>query len=171
MKKEKLKRIAVIGLPGSGKSTFALKLGKLLNIPVHHLDAHCFSGRVRKDQNEFIAIQQELVSQESWIIEGCSITTLEMRFARADTIIYLHFPRLLCAWRVFKRVLTINQDLSNSGCANFVNWALLQYIWNFKKEKSMRIEELKKQYPNLVFYEFRSSQELEKFLKNVMEEE
>jgi adenylate kinase family enzyme len=33
MKKERPKRIAIIGLPGGGKSTFASKLGKILNIP------------------------------------------------------------------------------------------------------------------------------------------
>jgi hypothetical protein len=66
-------------------------------------------------------------------------------------------------------VFSIDQNLSNSGCANFVNWALLKYIWNFKKEKSARIIELKNQYPDLVFHDFQSSRELEKFLLNVTE--
>ncbi|MFW5904155.1 MAG: AAA family ATPase [Candidatus Saliniplasma sp.] len=33
-------KIAIIGSPGSGKSTFAKKLGKKLNIPVYHLDSY-----------------------------------------------------------------------------------------------------------------------------------
>ena len=33
-----MKRVVIIGLPGSGKSTFAIELGEKLNIPVHHLD-------------------------------------------------------------------------------------------------------------------------------------
>jgi adenylate kinase family enzyme len=65
MNRETPKRIAIIGPPGSGKSTFAVKLGKLLNISVHHLDTHCFIGRTKRDQKEFAAIQQELVDQES----------------------------------------------------------------------------------------------------------
>ncbi len=36
------KRFAVIGLPGSGKSTFAMLLGKALNIPAHHFDSYLF---------------------------------------------------------------------------------------------------------------------------------
>ncbi len=36
------KKFSLIGLPGSGKSTFASKLGKILDIPVHHLDRHMF---------------------------------------------------------------------------------------------------------------------------------
>jgi adenylate kinase family enzyme len=167
MVQDNLKRIAIIGLPGSGKSTLACKLGKFFNIPVYHLDKHLFINDIRRDQKEFISIQQQLVDQDAWIIEGCSITTLEMRFARADVILYLRFPRLLCAWRVFKRALTIDQDLSYSGCANFVNWTLLKYIWNFEKEKSMRIEELKNLYPNVRFEVFHNSKEMKKFFKDL----
>ena len=60
------------------------------NIPVHHLDRHMFeAGGKKKDKQEFIAIQKALLAEESWIIEGCSYSTLEMRFARADTNFYL----------------------------------------------------------------------------------
>ena len=55
MEKEKLKRIAVIGLPGSEKSTFATRLGKTLSIPVHHLDKHMFDGRIKRDKQEFLS--------------------------------------------------------------------------------------------------------------------
>jgi adenylate kinase family enzyme len=160
------KRIAIIGLPGSGKSTLAGKLGKFLNIPVHHLDRHLFVNNVRTDQKEFVSIQQGLVNQESWIIEGCSITTLEMRFARADMILYLRFSRLFCAWRVFKRALFFDQEVSSSGCAETVSWALLKYIWNFEKEKRMRIEQLRNLYPHVQFQVFHHPREVVNFLNH-----
>jgi shikimate kinase len=50
MIKENPRRIAIIGLPGSGKSTFSIKLGKLLNIPVYHLDRHVFDGRKKREK-------------------------------------------------------------------------------------------------------------------------
>lgn len=165
--KYKYKRIAIIGLPGSGKSTLAVKLGHLLNLPVHHLDVHCFNGRIKRDEKEFRSLQQNIVDQDSWIIEGCSIKTLEMRFARADLIIYLGFSRYLCIWRVIKRVLTQDKHLSDSGCAFFVNKELLQYIWTFKKEKLGRIEELKNKYNCSNFYNFQNPRELNTFLKEI----
>lgn len=33
-------RIMIMGRPGSGKSTFSIKLQTMLNIPLFHLDKH-----------------------------------------------------------------------------------------------------------------------------------
>ncbi len=167
MKQEIPKKIAIIGVPGSGKSTLACKMGKLMNIPVHHLDTHLFIKDIKRDQKGFISIQQKLVDQDSWIIEGCSIKTLEMRFTRADIVIYLRFSRILCAWRVIKRSFTIDQKLSNSGCASSINWELLKYIWNFEKEKNKRIEELKNLYPQVKVEVFHTPREVKNFLRNL----
>lgn len=167
MTQDKLKRIAVIGLPGSGKSTFAIKLGKILNIPVHHLDRHMFDGRTKRDKQEFLSIKEALINEESWIIEGCSLSTLEMRFARADTIIYFYFPRLLCIWRVCKRLLTFDKSLADTGCLNGINWTLIKYIWNFDRDKRQGIEELRQRYPNVDFLVFRRSQNLDEYLEKL----
>src|SRR5688572_19138597 len=99
------KKIAIIGLPGSGKSTFASKLGKILGIPVHHLDGYMFQPDGQKtDKQQFMSIQQAMLSEDAWIVEGCSFSTFEMRFAKAEVLIYFHFPRLLCFLRMLKRV-------------------------------------------------------------------
>lgn len=132
---EKLKRIAVIGLPGSGKSTFATGLGKKLGIPVHHLDKHMFDGRTKIDRQKFLSIKETLVNEDSWIIEGCSLSTVEMRFARADTIIYFHLSRWLCIWRVLKRLFIVDKKIVDTGCLNGINWGLIKYIWNFDRDK------------------------------------
>ncbi len=33
-----MKKVIVIGCPGSGKSTFSIELSKLVKIPLYHLD-------------------------------------------------------------------------------------------------------------------------------------
>jgi len=126
------------------------------------LDRQCFIGSVKRDPEEFVFLQQKIVDQESWIIEGCAIKTLEMRFERADAVIYLHFSRLLCLWRVCKRSLFPDDVAMQSGCASFVNWTLAEYIWNFTKEKNEKIYSLKNQYPDVPFYEIFSPKEIEK---------
>lgn len=165
MKSKTPKRLAIIGLPGSGKSTFASKLGKLLNLPVHHLDRHMFDGRKKRDKQEFFAVKKALISEETWIIEGCSLSTLEMRFARADTVIYFHFSRLLCVRRLCKRFFSYDQTLADSGCLRGINWPLLKYVWNFDHDKRESIEELRKKYPQVEFLIFHSPHDADKFLE------
>jgi adenylate kinase family enzyme len=167
MRQENPQRIAIIGLPGSGKSTFAIKLGKALNIPVHHLDRHMFDGREKREKSEFLAIKEPLLKEEAWIIEGCSFSTLEMRFARADTVIYLDFPRMLCIWRVCKRLFTFDKHLNETGCLDGINWTLIKYIWNFNGDKRQGIEELSRRYPEVEFLVFHHSRDLNKYLENV----
>lgn len=165
MKKKTPKRIAIVGNPGSGKSTLATRLGMLLNIPVHHLDTHVFVNGNKTAKQELIQVQQKLVDQDSWIIEGCSISTLEMRLEKADMVIYLNIPRMQCIWRVLKRALAFDEKLANSGCVRLANWTLLKYIWNFGKEKSWKIEELKDQYGSKIdFRVIENSRDIEELL-------
>lgn len=95
MKNTCYKKFALIGPPGSGKSTFASKIGKILGIPVHHLDRHMFEpGGKKRDKQEFIEIQKAMLGEKAWVVEGCSFSTFEMRFARADVLIYLYLQSI-----------------------------------------------------------------------------
>lgn len=159
------KKFALIGLPGSGKSTFASKLGKILDIPVHHLDRHMFEpGGKKRDKLEFIEAQKAILNEKAWIVEGCSFSTFEMRFATADVVIYFHFSRLVCFWRLIKRVFNYKSDF---GGLRAINWEILKYTWNFDKEKRARIEELRDKYPRTDFRIFRSPKDADLFLKQI----
>lgn len=167
MRKVHPKKLALIGLPGSGKSTFAVKLGKILHIPVHHLDRHMFepNGK-KKDKKEFIEIQQAMLNEEAWVVEGCSCSTFEMRFAKADVSIYFYFSRLVCFLRLFKRVFNYKKDF---GGLRAVTWEILKYTWNFDKEKRASIEELRQKYPQTEFLIFRSQKDADFFLKSFID--
>ncbi len=156
------RRFAIIGLPGSGKSTFATKLGEILHIPVHHLDRHMFEpGGKKRDKQEFIAIQKEMLEEPAWIVEGCSFSTFEMRFAKADTLIYFHFSRILCYWRIFRRIFNYKKEF---GGLRIINWELLKYIWNFDRYKRTRIEELRQRYPKCQFLIFKHPKDVDLYL-------
>jgi adenylate kinase family enzyme len=158
----KPRRFAIIGLPGSGKSTFAFWLGKQLGLPVHHLDRHVFeSNGKKKDREDFLALQKAMIAEESWIIEGCSFSTFEMRFARADVVIYFFLPRYVCFWRMIRRLFDYEKSF---GGLRKINWELLRYTWNFDREKRDGIEKLVKKYPHLDFRIFTCQKDADQYL-------
>jgi len=138
----------------------------LLDIPVHHLDTHAFINGNKTAKQELIQIQQQLVNEDSWVIEGCSISTLEMRFEKADMVIYLDIPRIQCIWRVLKRCFAFDENLADSGCLRFANWTLIKYIWSFEKDKKPRIDEIKNKYPKLDYCVLKSTKQVNEFFKN-----
>lgn len=162
------KKIAILGPPGSGKSTFAMKLGKKQQIPVHHLDRHMFeeSGK-KKDKQEFIEIQKAMLREESWVVEGCSFSTWGMRFAKADLILYFDFNRPLCIWRLCKRFFDYRKEF---GGLRAITWEILRYTWKFHKEKKPHLQELQRQHPDTELRIFINQKEADRFLSSFASE-
>jgi adenylate kinase family enzyme len=124
-------------------------------------------GGKKRDKKEFLAIQTSILEEDEWIIEGCSFSTFEMRFSKAETVIYFQFSRYICFWRIFKRLFNYKKEFSG---LRVINWELVKYIWKFDKEKGFRIEELKKKYSNLNFYVFRTAKDVDKYLFSLKRE-
>ncbi len=120
----------------------------------------------KKDKQEFIEIQKAMLNEDAWVVEGCSFSTFEMRFAKADVLIYFHFSPLVCFWRMFKRLFNYKRDF---GGLRAITWEILKYTWNFDKEKRARIEELRQQYPQIEFLIFRNQKDADLFLKSCIE--
>ena len=157
------KRIMIFGRPGAGKSTFALNLSQKTGNPLYHLDRYFFvENWVERDKQEFLQIQQSLVDQDRWIIDGNSIRSLGMRYARADLVLYFNYPRWLCYWRVFKRLFIKNPAILDraSGCDEQVSYKLLKYMWSFEERVAQPIQTLQTQYPIVKFMEIRRERDL-----------
>lgn len=161
----------LFGRPGSGKSTYAYALSKATGLPLYHLDKHFYvQNWVERDYQEFLAIQKELGAQDSWVIDGNNTQSLELRWARADTVLYFNYPRWRCYWRVLKRCFTKDARIDDraENCPETISLKLLRYMWSFEQRVAMRIEALRKQYPDVHFYEIRSDKELEGVSKELI---
>jgi adenylate kinase family enzyme len=157
-------RIMIFGIPGSGKSTFAVHLGSRLNLPVFHLDKYFFiKDWQERDYEEFLQIQRGLVEKNAWIIDGNATRSLEMRFSRADSVLYFRFNRFLCLWRIFKRLVFKDHRISDraEGCSENVRLRLIPYLWGFDQRVRLNIQNLRKQYPDALFHELRNQKDLE----------
>ena len=130
-----MQRIAIIGCSGAGKSTLAKTLARKLNLLVIHLDAYYWQpGWQESDRDKWQKINQELIQGDRWVIDGNYGSTMDLRLAAADTIVWLDFNRYLCLWRIVKRYLQYygktRLDMG-TGCLERLNWEFLQYVWNF----------------------------------------
>ena len=66
-----MKRVIVIGCPGSGKTTFAEKLSKITGLPLYYLDAIWHKpDKTHISREEFDQRIQEIFATDKWIIDG-----------------------------------------------------------------------------------------------------
>ena len=76
-----------------------------------------------------------MLAGERWIIDGNYGSTMPMRIARADTVVWLDYPTSLCLGRVFKRWWryrgTARPDMTE-GCPENLNLEFLLYVLNFR---------------------------------------
>ncbi|WP_251127837.1 MULTISPECIES: AAA family ATPase [unclassified Exiguobacterium] len=125
-----MKRIMIIGSGGAGKFTLARQLGERLQLDVYHLDALMWKpGWVMATREERISIQQQLVKKGEWIIDGNFGNTLDLRLQAADTVILIDLPRIVCIYRVLKRVIryrgTTRPDMG-AFCEEKLDFAFLK---------------------------------------------
>ncbi|MCE5342171.1 MAG: topology modulation protein [Eubacteriales bacterium] len=134
-----MERVLIVGCGGSGKSTLARELGSMLSLPIIHLDRLFWQEGWHNVTNDvFDARLAEVLAQPRWIIDGNYDRTLPLRISRCDTVIALNYSRAVCLRSVAKRVLLSHgrtrPDMAG-GCPERVDWAFLQWIWAFNREK------------------------------------
>ena len=170
-----MKRVAIIGPGGSGKSVLARRLGDMLGVEVIHLDALFWKpGWVETDFDEWQRTVEELAGRRSWIIDGNYGRTMEVRLAAADTVIFLDFPRLTCLWRVIKRLLQYwdgsRPDIAPGCDERFDREYLrfLKWIWGYPtRSRPQVMERLERFSKGRQIYILRRPGEVERFLKDV----
>ncbi len=165
------KKIAIIGNPGSGKSTLGLKLHKILGLPLYHLDQYFWKpGWVEPDRDEYQKIHNQLCDRPEWIIEGVSTSFFSYRAEKADVIIFLDIPRYISFYRVFKRALTCWGKVyfsSAKGCPERrPDIKFLTFIWKFNRIRKPIIEDLLEKYKDQKkIFVVRNKKELAELIK------
>ena len=129
-----MKRIHIIGGPGSGKSYAAQKLSERLNCETLDLDAIYWDKNVERDwihadESDRDRELLEFVAKNSWVVEGSYYRWLEPSFKLADRIYVLKPSVWLRDVRIIRRFFRRKFGLEKSKREGFRNnIELLQ--WN-----------------------------------------
>ncbi len=137
-----MKKIIIIGITASGKTTLANKLSKILNIPVYHLDKLFWVEKGGIKQDVFIAQQQDIISTDTWIMDGSfpRSKSLDMRISSADTIVFYDLPLLLILWRQTKRFFKyynkVRPDMGGNNKQKYpFTWKEIKYALNYPTQE------------------------------------
>lgn len=167
-----MKKIAVIGPPGAGKTEFTNALGQILKVEhVYHLDHYFWKpGWTRTSEDERHAIIEELTKPDEWIIEGNFLDTLDTQFAHADLVIWLYLNPFLCFYRVLKRYFSyIGKEVPEiaKGCRDKISLEFLAsiFLYRFIDGREVRKKLQIPDPPELVL--LRTPREVASFLEKI----
>ena len=129
-------RIAIVGISGSGKSTFSRTLAVKTGLPLLHGDQLDWTENWgARGNGELNALHKDWIAQPRWIIEGWIDADRVERLDAADLVIDLDLPGWLCAARVLARMMRgIRREEMPEGCIDrFSRQTLNWVLW--KKER------------------------------------
>ena len=143
-----MKKVIVIGCPGSGKSTFSKALHKITDIPLFHLDMIFWNAdKTTVEKTVFLDRLLKIVQNDEWIIDGNYASTMELRMQACDTIIFLDYPLDVCLNGIKERKGKPRSDLPwiepDEDDAEFI-----EFIKNYNSQSRPQVIDLLKKYPN-----------------------
>jgi adenylate kinase family enzyme len=173
--RERIRRVAIVGCAGAGKSTFARRLAPLTGLPLVHLDRLFWGpGWVPTERPAWRAKVEALVAEPSWILDGNYKSNMDLRIAAADLVLFFDLPRTLCIWRVVKRSTVYrgrNRPDLPAGCPERLELDFLRWIWSYPAVlRPIVLARLAEAPPGSAVIRFRRSAEAEAFLAAVSQD-
>ena len=159
-----MKKVIVIGCPGSGKSTFSKALHLRTGLPLYHLDQMYWNAdRTTVESSVFEERLSNALYQGKWIIDGNYNSTMEWRMRECDTVFFLDYPLSLCLDGIQARKGKARSDLPwiepKEDDAEF-----LEFIKNFNSQSRPQILELLDKYSSKEIFIFKDRTQADYFL-------
>ncbi len=160
-----MKKVIVIGCPGSGKTTFAEKLNKCTGLPLYYLDAVWHKpDKTHISREEFDQRISEIFATPQWVIDGNYNRTVEMRLKECDTVFLFDLPTEVCLNGATERLGKGRYDLP--WIEKELDPEFESFIKDFAEKHLPRIYELIDKYKdNRNVFVFKTRKEADDYLK------
>jgi len=159
-----MKRVIVIGCPGSGKSTVSRTLHNKTGIPLYHLDMMYWNAdKTTVEKSVFRERLSAVLEQDEWIIDGNYSSTIELRMAACDTVIFLDYPLDVCLDGIRERRGKPRSDMpwiETEEDAEFI-----EFIKSYNEQQKPKVLELLGKYGDKNMIIFKSREEADEFLR------
>ena len=174
------KRVVVIGVTSSGKSTLAETLAKRFDLNFIELDALHWEPNWQGAPLEVFRARVERATQaEKWIVAGNYHVVRDLIWPKAETIIWLDYAFLTVLWQLSCRTLLRwwNQELlwgtnREPFWQHFKLWSqeslfhwLFKTYWRRKREIPMLLSETEHQHLKLI--RFTAPEETKAWLERI----
>lgn len=162
-----MKKVIVIGCPGSGKTTFAEKLHKCTGLSLYYLDAIWHKpDKTHISREEFDERIIEIFNKDKWIIDGNYKRTIELRLKECDTVFLFDLPTEVCLQGATERIGKGRYDLP--WIETELDPEFKQFIEEFPKDTLPYIYGLFEKYKdNKHIVIFKSREEADRFISKV----
>lgn len=99
------RRVLFHGVTGAGKSTAAVRLGTVLDLPVTLVDEELgwLPGWVSRPEEEQIALVRPILARERWVLDSAYSCYREAAVMRADVVVGLDYSRPFTFARLLRR--------------------------------------------------------------------
>lgn len=158
-----MKRVVVIGSPGSGKSVFSVKLQEKTGLPLYHLDNIWWKpDRTHVSREEFDAALFAILERDEWIIDGSYSRTFEPRIKACDTVIDLDYDTDVCMEGIVNRVGQARPDIP--WTEQTLDPELVELVKTYKMRNGPVLSELFRKYRDKNIHIFRTREEADGWL-------
>lgn len=131
-----MKKVLIIGIVASGKTTLATRLSKKINVPWYELDSivhhQTATGRFKRTADEQVEVIMDIDKNGTWIFEGTDRESYRCLYEMADTIIFLDTP----LWKRRIRILTryLKQKLGIEKCHYKSDLMMLKMMYEWTRD-------------------------------------
>ena len=158
-----MKKVIVIGCPGSGKSTVSRTLHNKTGIPLYHLDMMYWNAdKTTVEKSVFLERMSAVLEKDEWIIDGNYGSTMELRMVACDTVFFLDYPLEICLDGIKERRGKPRSDMpwiETEEDAEFI-----EFIKNYEEQQKPKVLELLEKYSDKNIIVFKSREEADAFL-------